>query len=182
MKKAVLIVCVIILALALGFLGSKMIGPAERTDLPEESGEGDLDVGGDVDADSDLLDGRELTGEEGETVDGVRVLGPNEPTRVDPDRDFFEGLEDMDGAVPVDTGSSGGSEMDRVLDNMEKQGASNSSTTAKASAGASGGTATGSTGSNTQAAGGGSSATREAVQRPGGEMADLLDQMEQGGE
>ena len=109
-KKIAIILGVIVLALAIGFVGSQWIGsphgPEESVETPEERA-ARLGLGADVNADeagntTDLapVEARPLTGNEGEIVDGVRELAPAEPARME-DRDYFDGLEDMEAAKPV---------------------------------------------------------------------------------
>ncbi len=110
-KKIAIILGVIVLALALGFVGSQWIGsphgPEEAVETPEERA-ARLGLGADVNADeagttTDLapVEARPLTGNEGQVVDGVRNLAPAEPARME-DRDYFDGLEDLDAAKPVE--------------------------------------------------------------------------------
>ena len=109
-KKIAIILGVIVLALAIGFIGSKWIGspqgPEELTETPEERA-ARLGLGADVNDDETEtttevapLEAAPLTGDEGETVDGVRNLAPGEPARME-DRDYFDGLEDLPAAKPV---------------------------------------------------------------------------------
>lgn len=109
-KKIAIILGVIVLALAIGFIGSRWIGspqgPEELVETPEERA-ARLGLGADVNSDETEtttevapLDAAPLTGNEGETVDGVRNLAPGEPARME-NRDYFDGLEDMEGAKPV---------------------------------------------------------------------------------
>ncbi len=165
-KKLIIIIGLIILALLLGVLGSKMIGPTQRTDLPDVDDGSGLDVGADPDDDFPALEGRDVTGDEGEMVDGVRVLGPNDPTRVE-DRDYFEGLEDMDGAVPAEAGRGNATEMDRMLERVERESRSSAGQTGNAGA-----ANAGTQGSTTPPA------NKPAVERPSSELSDLLDEME----
>ena len=109
-KKIAIILGVIVLALALGFVGSQWIGspqgPEDSVETPEERA-ARLGLGADVNADeagstTDLepVEARPLTGNEGEIVDGVRELAPAEPARME-NRDYFDGLEDLEAAKPV---------------------------------------------------------------------------------
>jgi hypothetical protein len=110
-KKIAIILGVIVLAIAIGFVASsQFIGsfgaPEQAVETPEERASR-LGLGADVNADeagttTDLapVEARPLTGNEGELVDGVRELAPAEPARME-DRDYFDGLEDMEAAKPV---------------------------------------------------------------------------------
>jgi hypothetical protein len=109
-KKIAIVLGVIVLALAIGFIGSRWLGspqgPEATTETPEERA-ARLGLGADVNADeigttTDLapVEARPLTGNEGELVDGVRELAPAEPARME-DRDYFDGLEDIEAAKPV---------------------------------------------------------------------------------
>lgn len=116
-KKIAIILGVILLAVLIGFVGSNWIGSPNRPDdVTETEAEraARLGLGADVEGDVDdstvaptIIDARPLTGEEGATVDGTRELAPNEGARVE-DRDYFEGLEDLDAAQPVDDGPATG--------------------------------------------------------------------------
>ena len=83
-KKIAIILGVIVLALALGFVGSQWMGsphgPEETAETPEERA-ARLGLGADVNADetgstTDLapVEARPLTGNEGQVIDGVRDL------------------------------------------------------------------------------------------------------------
>ncbi len=110
-KKIAIVLGVILLAILIGFIGSQWIGsqqrPEETVETPEERA-ARLGLGADVNADTTEattelapVEPRPLTGEEGEVVDGVRQLAPSEPARIE-NRDYFDGLEDMEAAKPVD--------------------------------------------------------------------------------
>lgn len=177
-KKLLIIVAIVILALLLGYCGSQFLGPTQRTDLPDTEIDGDFEVDDDTGDSQALPAGRDLTGDEGETVNGVRILGPNEPTRVE-ERDYFEGLEDMEGAQPIGgdqppAGTSAPSEMDRMLERAQRRG----ETTAggQRSSGAGSAPATGSP----EIGPGTGGTNRPPVERPDSELSDILDSMEKG--
>ena len=109
-KKIAIVLGVILLALVAGYFGSQWLGsphrPEDVAETAEERAER-LGLGADVNADeagttADLapVEARPLTGDEGNVVDGVRQLAPNEPARVD-NQDYFDGLEEMNGAESV---------------------------------------------------------------------------------
>ena len=114
-KKIAIILGVILLAVLIGFVGSNWIGspnrPGQEVETEEERA-ARLGLGADVEGDASdsnvaptVIDARPLTGEEGASVDGTRELAPSEGARVE-NRDYFEGLETLDAAKPVDDGAA----------------------------------------------------------------------------
>lgn len=110
-KKIAIVLGVILLAMVIGYIGSQWLGsphgPSQTVETPEERA-ARLGLGADVNADeagttTDLapVEARPLTGNEGQVVDGVRELAPAEPARME-NRDYFDGLEDLDAAKPVE--------------------------------------------------------------------------------
>jgi hypothetical protein len=183
-KSVFIVVAILILAVLLGVWGSSMVGPTQRNDLPDIERDPGIDRdASDFEEERRPFDAREITGDEGETVDGARVLAPNEPARVE-NRDYFEGLEEMEGAVPVEGATDGAvgddSEMDRLLDRIERE--ANDARPAQPGAVSppnGGGNAPQRNGARAAPP---AASRAPAVERPDDDLVDLLDSIEQGGE